>query len=197
MKQLDLPIKLPPKRTPLVIAFGNRARTGKNEAAAKIQAVAANYGFNKVLVLSFADALKDLAKKFCGMAKKDAPLLQRLGQHMRGFDPDFWVKPVSSRIDIEKPDLVLIPDMRYENEAAMVKARNGYCVQIQRIDADGNIVVAADRDPKHISEVALDGYAYDYVVRAKSGDVAALHRDIEDVFKAIVKDRYGDAEEAE
>ncbi len=189
MKQLQLPMAIPPIRRPLVIGFGAKARQGKNAAADAIKEYAVRNGFVKVEIFSFADELRRMATEFCGMTKKDAPLLQRLGCHMREFEPDFWVRLLAAKVSAAKPELVLIPDLRFQNEAAWIKSQNGYCVEIIRFNADKTRLAAQDRDPNHISEVALDSYDWDFSVSA--GPLAELEQGARQVFDQIHMAAYG------
>lgn len=180
---------IPPIRRPLVIGFGAKARSGKNSAADAIKAYAVQNGFVKVEIVSFADELRRMAVEFCGMTRKDPPLLQRLGVHMRNFEPDFWVNLLAAKVGTLRPELILIPDLRFQNEAAWIKSQNGYCVEIIRFNADKTRLVAQDRDPNHISEVALDSYAWDYSVSA--GPLSELEEGARQVFDQIHTAAYG------
>jgi hypothetical protein len=182
-------------RKPLILAWGAKARQGKNEAVAAVESVAAQNGFSKVLVVGFADALKTFAQDYAGMVGKDAPLLQALGNHMRGLSADFWIKIVARRIESEKPDLVLIPDLRYLNEAEWVTSNDGICIEIVRLRSNGKRYIADDRDPNHVSETSLDGYPFSYTVTAQSGKPEELRRDVTELFGRIVAERYGQGED--
>lgn len=188
-KQLQLPMDIPPIRRPLVIGIGQKARSGKNAAAEAIRDYALQNGFVRVEIISFADELKELATRFAGMIKKDPPLLQRLGVTMRSFDPDFFVKLLAAKVSAAHPELVLIPDLRFQNEAAWVKLQGGYCIEIIRFNADRTRLVAQDRDPNHESEIALDGYAWDYTVGA--GPLDELQEGARQVFDQIHMAAYG------
>jgi len=54
--------------------------------------------------------------------------LQRLGQTLRNYDDDFWLKSMPDTI----ADRAVITDIRYPNELDWVKERGGTVVAIQR-----------------------------------------------------------------
>lgn len=54
--------------------------------------------------------------------------LQRLGQSLRNYDEDFWVKSMPAII----ADRSVVTDIRYDNELDWVKRRGGVVVAINR-----------------------------------------------------------------
>ena len=54
--------------------------------------------------------------------------LQRLGQTLRDWDPDFWV----SSAEVPSGDLVVVSDIRYPNEARWVTEQGGVLVGVER-----------------------------------------------------------------
>ena len=135
----------------LVIGLGHRARHGKDSVAQfMIEAAPAD-----VMRFAFADALYDYCRIEHGMTTKDGPLLQRVGVEMRGRDPLVWVRAVYYKILEKKPKVAVLTDVRFPNEADFVRQMNGYTVRVQRSHPDGVLYQANDRDPFHISEIAL------------------------------------------
>lgn len=140
---------------PLIIGFGHRARQGKNIAAEAIAEIAP-----RCVVMGFADALKRMCADYWRMTEKDPLLLQRVGQGIRDFDHDFWVKQLERAVPTEC-DTLLITDLRYQNEFDWIKRHvGGYCVKVTRL-VDGEPFVSGDRDPNHSSEVALADAKWD------------------------------------
>lgn len=185
-EQLPLPMSLPAKRRPIIIGLGQKARQGKTSASEAIAKHAlAEKGFTRVLQIGFADGVYKVARDVFGMTEKDPPLLQKVGSFARDIDPDVWVKHLAKKVDETPQELIIIYDLRYQNEAAWVKSKGGgYCVEVKRYTADGKRLVAQDRDPNHISEVALDGYVFDYTVSA--GPLADLQKSAIEVFEDIL-----------
>jgi len=116
-----------------------------------------------------ADAVKVIARAQHGMTTKDGPLLQQLGMQGRKAHPDTWVNIVAWTIaewaaESPSPLLVVIPDMRFPNEAHFIRAYHGICLDVRRYHADGRRYYATDRDITHISETALDNFHFDGVI---------------------------------
>jgi hypothetical protein len=180
---------------PPLIGLIGKKRVGKDTFAAVL---VEEFGFARV---AFADPLKAMAltidpwalpgdehRLFMRLtdliddegwevAKEEYPevrrFLQRLGDGVRQFDPEFWVGAGMYAADIARrgvfahrnadyyaegksPKPVVITDVRYPNEADAIRDAGGTLIRIVRPDAD-------DGDT-HASETALDGYAADTVV---------------------------------
>lgn len=105
---------------------------------------------------------------------KHAKLLQWWGtEYRRTQDPNYWVKHWADGIN-KNADIVLVTDMRFENEAAAIKAVGGYTVRVSRANQNGTPFVDPSRDANHPSETQLDDYNYDYWITVKTGDLALL-----------------------
>jgi hypothetical protein len=147
-----------------LVGLGHKARQGKDMLT---DALLNHYGNSRRL--GFADAVKVLARADYGMTTKDGPLLQRLGMEGRAHDPDTWVRIVAWTIHewLESaPEglLVVIPDLRFPNEAAFIRAYGGICVDVRRWHADGSRVITTDRDAGHASETSLNGFTFDAII---------------------------------
>jgi hypothetical protein len=63
---------------------------------------------------------------------KQRPLLQWWGtEYRRSIDENYWVRQLAQRIELEKPQIALISDMRFPNEMAFVK-QYGETVRVDR-----------------------------------------------------------------
>ena len=182
----------------VVLAFGHRARSGKDTAANEIikrrglrtypqpeDPGTERYDIRKY---GFADALKreitELARKAGGMEKLFAPnycfpkkgyvvtlpewvkydpspdmsdplcplgkqraLLQWYGSDYRRADDDmYWVRQLANTIELEKPTIALLSDLRFPNEMAWV-LKYGEAVRVDR---------AGLPPATHVSETALE-----------------------------------------
>lgn len=161
---------LPFYRHARLIGFGHKARQGKDLAVKLLAEVFPG----RVARVAFADALRAVSRVEHGMTVKDAPLLQRVGLKARARDPLVWVRAAAWAIaeldaEADAPFLVCIPDTRFQNEAAFVRARGITC-RLERFTPAGERVVAADRPADHPSEVDLDGYDWQHTVRARNQD---------------------------
>ena len=180
----------------LLIGLGAKARQGKDTVAHAMIAEALEYPVITAEVFSFAKELKlycrahheELFAQYC-MVKgravavpKDDPIygytdiLQWYGTEVvRKQDPDHWIKEVDRHIQAHGPDVAIIADVRFPNEAEYVHERGGKLVEVIRYNADESRFLDPNRDPKHPSETALDSYlGWDYILTAKSGEVGKL-----------------------
>lgn len=118
--------------------------------------------------MSFAEALYDIlyhAQTICGFPKaKDRKFLQWVGtEWARNIDPDVWVRVVEKKIrdwdqEVIEPSII-ITDVRFPNEAKMLKDNGFTLVRILRDDKDANV------DRKHASENSLLTYdGWDHII---------------------------------
>ncbi len=173
----------------MIVGIGYKARQGKGEVATTIyNAYKDQYS---ILVVGFGDAVKeevnampdqfeaclrygieydfkaDTSDSLCQTSHgKQSRLLQYWGNYRRQADPFYWVKKVRDKIQVAKPSVVLIPDMRYRNELAFVKASKGYTVKVTRQG-----FVDLSRDPNHISETDLDNVVFDAEINVLDGEI--------------------------
>jgi hypothetical protein len=90
-----------------------------------------NYGYKKV---AFADKLKAIAYDLYGVTGKDGPnreLLQNLGTDLRKYDPELWIKHALYNVQRYEPQPIVIDDLRYENESALLKKNGFFLIGIQ------------------------------------------------------------------
>lgn len=96
-----------------------------------------NYSFPKqgyVMVLPEwvkYDPNPDMSDPLCPLGKQRA-LLQFYGtEYRRADDDNYWVRQLALRIELEKPQIALITDMRFPNEMKFVK-QFGETVRVDR-----------------------------------------------------------------
>jgi hypothetical protein len=168
--------------TPPIIGISGAFGTGKDEVA---KILCERYGYQR---RAFADALKeevarclyhdqqipdDLPDEIselmygykghpckvwdkptdCGMRR----ILQFWGtEWRRAQDGDYWVKALS---DAPRPRFLVIPDVRFRNEAEWVRANGGQCWNVVR--PCGFYEYEASAIKGHLSERDLAGYRFD------------------------------------
>ena len=164
-----------------IIGLGHKARQGKDTFGRFLAQEAATRGMN-VRVYGFADSLRAYCRVAFGMRGKDAPLLQVVGTDIfRKRDPDIWCRVLVDTIEEQQPDLAIVTDVRFENEAGVIKALGGKLFKVSRLQVsqdptlNGSPWVAGDRDPKHPSETALDNFnGWDMHFTVDDGDMDQL-----------------------
>jgi hypothetical protein len=193
----------------LIIGVGSKARQGKDSVAKVWHDLNSDVKF-----YSFANALKEECKRdhdkllpmwqlahqtkqFPGF-KEDpiygcTPILQWWGTKVRETDPDHWVNIVAAKILDDFPRIAVITDVRFPNEAEWIDGQGGFLVEVIRTNQDGTRYFDKGRDPKHISETALDDYlGWDYIIRCKDGEMQALYEKATTVFNNIQYDHVND-----
>lgn len=153
----------------IIIGFSGKRGTGKTVSANYLKDT---YKFKKI---SFADRLKEVAKDLMPFTEmhmspkgKDKPFgnydftprefLIQLGQFMRYYDPDYWVK--SSGID-NAVGRIVVDDVRFPNEVDYLKRLGAKIIRIKRYKKL-NIYGEDLDDP---SETSLDNYKdFDYTI---------------------------------
>lgn len=189
----------------MLVGIGSVARTGKDTAA---QALCRDLGFTRVgfadslkAVALICDPLVTpaartqnvgvghghLAHVVHGLgweqAKDVYPLvrtfLQSLGDACRQvFGEDFWVDQVLDSIGSD--DLVVIPDVRYVNEAVKIKEAGGFLIRLNRPGFTGS---------GHRSETDLLDFDGFDVTLENSGTVTDLERAVVEVVGEELKRR--------
>lgn len=182
----------------ILIGFGHKARQGKNTAALAVLKEARE---RHARMYAFADALRaevnhavyragSIEKAIKHMRcpawviceqGKPRTLLQWWGtDYRRAQDPNYWVKRMVETLQREQPEVAVITDVRFPNEAQAVHNLGGYLVQVERTTQPDVAV------PAHPSEQALQGYTgWDYYITA--ADVDHCHKQAADIYRRIVR----------
>lgn len=168
----------------LLIGLSGKMQTGKSTTA--------NYLAHELggAVVSFADALRDevayhfgldrlllrnsrykglsLMMGMRGMTVRE--ILQWFGALRREQNPDYWIERT---LATRPPGIVIIDDVRYQNEAEAIRAAGGYVFRLEPYP-DWHPGVGAD----HVSETDLDGWTFDAVYRPRFGKLEETAMDI-------------------
>lgn len=163
----------------LIIGLGYRARQGKNLVSDTILEACANREI-EARIYEFSAEVSAYCVEYGLFAdaaprdRKTLEVLQRVGLEMRQQDPTFWINRLWGRLRADSPQVALIPNLRFPNEAERVKADGGACVLVERFNADGSQYIDPDRDPNSSFENALRAWPWDYRLAARSGQSAWL-----------------------
>lgn len=166
----------------LYIGFGHKARQGKDSVARLIHATYPAM----TRVLGFADALKAYCRVAKGMRAKDATVLQQVGLDERDKRVNIWIEVLEATAAEYVEPIILIPDLRFQNEAEFIRSHEGLCVRVQRTREDGSLYIAEDRDPQHPSENELNEFPWPITIEARDGDMLHLQREAQRLGGAIL-----------
>ena len=107
----------------IVLLFAGKAGVGKNTSADFVEEIYSHSAI-KTAQFSFAGSLKAIAKEMGWDGKKDEKgrrLLQQIGAAGRAYDKDVWAKCCLSAIQESDCDIAMITDLRFPNEARVIK----------------------------------------------------------------------------
>jgi hypothetical protein len=106
--------------------------------------------------------LKDLVDEHGWDSAKQSPQVRRLLQDLgvgarKIFGEGFWVhEAIKTMLNDSRPDLnYVVTDVRFLNEADMIKANSGQIWRIKRLGVDAVNT--------HVSETEMDGYPVDQI----------------------------------
>ena len=168
----------------MIFGFTGRKRSGKNTAAEMLAEI---LGTDASALIAYADPLKaatvgldpwiplgdggwsrlsDVIATHGWEAAKDAypevrRTLQRFGTEAvrENIGQDTWIRLMDDRIDDLTSDSlhVLVTDIRFPNEAELIKEWGGTLIRIERDTQQ-------DGESDHVSEAGLDKIPYDYTI---------------------------------
>lgn len=147
---------------PIIIGLIGKKKSGKDTIASMMLDILHDdpEKINVVMTTSFAAALKREVCEGCGISyeylteHKDnfRLILQGWGTNFRRqlCGEDYWVKKVESEIlTLNNTDYVIITDVRFQNEADMIRKMSGQLVRVIREETD-------DYTDLHPSEEQMD-----------------------------------------
>ncbi len=172
---------------PIRLAFRSHAKVGKSEA---VRYLVSKYGGKD---LSMGKTIYDIlgySQSKCGFPLgKDREFLQMVGEWGRKKDPDVWInivnKEISNRSSLKEN--LYISDLRYPNEAIILKNRGFYLVNIIRdpIPEDSNFEGGSR---SHSSEMSLEKYNnWDFVIY-NNKSLLEFYQQLENIINKIVND---------
>jgi len=161
----------------MIIGLSGYARSGKDEVA---KILVSEFNFERV---AFADAIRDLLYQMnpligvtrlqtmidavgWDIAKQHPDVrsyLQNLGVGARKlFGNNFWINQALNPHVYEHPIVgvnknIVVTDVRFENEADMIKSLYGQVWRVRRQNVEPV--------NQHVSEVALDDYKFDQILK--------------------------------
>lgn len=107
------------------IAICGKMCSGKSTLANYIKYTYSKYNFT---IDSFAKKIYELAKELFNMKEKNRSLLISIGTKMREIDNNVWCNYIENKYKNE--DYIIIDDLRFENEAKMLKKNNFFLIKL-------------------------------------------------------------------
>lgn len=168
----------------LKLALGHQARVGKDTLANYVANVAPTSTF------SFAEdvyKIAEMIQKFLGKpVVKDPGLLQLIGTGLREhYGNNIWIDRTMEKIKSEEAATdknIIVTDMRFQNELETLKENGFTTIKIMRENRP------IDRDPNHISEIALANAKFDYTINNNSS-LEDFIKEIDNVVNDIRKEK--------
>lgn len=184
-----------------IILISGKAGSGKDTAAEIMQRILEEEYGKRTLITHFGDPVKFVAERFFGWnGKKDEAgrsLLQWIGEKGREYYTGLWADYIAEPISIfaEKWDYVLIPDTRYRSEIAAMTPSAADAWKTKaitvRMECQSPRREMTEEQKKHISEVDLDDYHFDWYIN-NDGNYAELETNVRILLRNIVKEESDD-----
>ena len=176
-----------------IFGFIGRARNGKSTAADVFEVQSKNLGLSVGLYDIGAAVLKYCiannlipAKKREDLLPEELSVLQQVGKAKREENPNYWINQIEAAIAADAKNIALIPNVRYTNEARMVKQRGGAIIRTTALNLDGSEYIAEDRPPNHPSETELWSYPADFHITAYRGQIQLVHMFAATIFDHVI-----------
>ena len=175
-----------------MILVSGKAENGKTTTAELLKKRLELLGY-KVVITRYAYYLKDLATRYCGWngTKDEAgrELLQQLGTDIirqKLNKPNFHVGRICEDVEIcqNYVDYVIIDDARFPNEIYYPKAMFGDKVISVRVNRKNYKSSLTSEQQKHLSEIALDDFNFDFKIEAE--DINNLNLAVEELIKKLI-----------
>ena len=164
----------------ILIGISGKKQAGKNTVATilaqKLGKQCVEYAFADALKLEVAQACK-VSVAVIEMHKETyRPLLQAWGSLRRAKNVDYFTEIVVRKILAQKPEVAILTDVRYLNEAECVRKAGGYLIRVARSTAV---------DDTHESETSLDHFTEWDGLILNTGSMVHLKVEVDDTIKKL------------
>lgn len=144
---------------PLLIGISGKKRHGKDSLCTSLQ-----LRLKESIRLAFADPLREEVALALGVTVEHIDnnkylfreMLQAWGCLRRKFDESYWIEQLDEEwnFPLAARKIIVIPDVRFQNELDYIKSNGGITIRINRPGFDSS--------DSHVSETELDGATFDY-----------------------------------
>lgn len=166
----------------IMVILSGKAGSGKDTCGEYLVSL----GFKRY---AFADKLKEIARSMGWNGEKDEKgraLLQELGTVGRNYDPNLWIKPVTEKMEKEKPEKIVITDCRFKNELdALVKFAEEHGYEVVPILVKRARAGLTDSLGEHPSEKEFENFPS--IILHNNGTKRELYRRIDSIGKVYRK----------
>lgn len=139
----------------MIVALCGRIASGKTTLVERLRD-----RYPNLIRRSFAEAVKRYAKELFGATisgpYKNRDILQKFAETMKTIDPDIWVNILKREVEsYDENNLIVIDDLRFPNELAMLKQLNAYIVRLNISPAEQRrrIIACYDNADEHLSRL--------------------------------------------
>ncbi|MBO2011795.1 hypothetical protein [Hymenobacter negativus] len=179
-----------------LIGLSGRRGSGKDTVARILQELQPERQWQ---IRSFGDSIKSVCAALTGEAvapyytqagkaelvptfhRTRGEMLQQVGQALREWEPLVWVDAFFAALPSDA--FVLVPDVRFANEADPIRARGGLMLRVEgdplHQRGDGT------RDDNHPSEIAMDDYPCFDAMLHNTGTLADLTQQVQELLKRL------------
>lgn len=176
-----------------IIGIAGKARSGKDTIANYLWR---EYGFTR---LAFADPVKLAAQQIFGLSQEQTwgdelkeveipfwgmsprRMFQMLGTEAgrNVFGHDLWIKRLAYSMSILPDDDIVVPDVRFNDEADFIRSQGGMVVHLDRPDAQ------AIEHASHASEAGVNREVHDWVLYNK-GTLGELYSGVDQLMTHLL-----------
>lgn len=185
----------------IVIGISGKAEHGKTAAARIIKEAAEAIGLS-VFILEISKMIlehcqeqgmipKGLTREQC--TNEQVRILVFEGSRMRNqVDKNYWTNKCNEWIKAHPEyNVVIIPNVRFPQEAGAIRDFGGTVLRLNRLNVDGSPFISMTRDPNHETETALDHWPADFYITNITGKDKLLEAFIRAFFAYVLEDFIG------
>lgn len=180
--------------TKIIIGFTGKAGSGKDTAVNDLKSL---HDESMIDHFSFASPLKNGVKEMWGFTEEQVntslkdeidekwnvtprEILQWLGTDVvRARNEHHWTQLMKNKILLSDKEIILISDVRFENEAALIKELGGLVCRVVRPSEEASAVAT----PAHVSEQGT--FPVDYIIQ-NNGTLQMYRKAIQETLEPVL-----------